>query len=217
MLTYKDLIGETGPSADSIWGFHQEHLDLMRQMPASIKQHHNYKGGYHDHILEVMRNAYNLYLPMRAELDFALSDLMTAAYIHDLDKLLYRYEVDKEEATEKQYSYARSLGVQLDSYETKRTISAKIDAKKNGVELDSSRINIFSSRQDGMHQEDSGIVMHLAYENGIRGINPTIVHAVGFHHGGFNPYATVNNQITLKPIAKMLHCADLLSTIQNGN
>ena len=70
-----------------------EHLlDKASKCPGSRNHHHNWPGGYWDHISEVSQNV--SYLCMQHKLSsFATNELILAAILHDYDKLL-NYMVD---------------------------------------------------------------------------------------------------------------------------
>lgn len=61
--------------------------------PGSMTKHQQWKGGYRDHVEEVMNIACALYeaLDARRRLAFSLSDALFILFIHDLDKIL-RYK-----------------------------------------------------------------------------------------------------------------------------
>lgn len=87
-----------------------EVIDLIREIekefgynwPASSseKTHHHWAGGYFEHVFQVMSISASIFedLSKNSTLDFSLSDLLIAAYVHDLDKL-ERYEVDETSPT----------------------------------------------------------------------------------------------------------------------
>jgi len=202
--------------------FHQKHRELALTTPAAVRKHHGFPGGYGIHIREVMSNLREMVstqaILMHMDLGFTADDAITASYVHDLDKLLYRYELDVDPPSEAQAKYARSLGVQVTHEDTKASISLKIDAAKNGTPPpDESRLPRHRYREAALEFEDGAIVAHLCREHGLP-ISLMALHAVCFHHGGWSPGARTMNHLEMKPLAVLLHCADLISaSAQKGD
>jgi hypothetical protein len=199
--------------------FHDRHRELMLQMPASVGRHHSFPGGYAVHIYEVMRNILALreFLVFPGDKQPTVGDAIIVAYIHDLDKLFWRYEIDTEKPTPAQASYARSLGIPPWEHETKATISKKIDAAKNNLPAPTgAELSVHRYRKDCLSMDDGAAVACLVSEHALPGVTREIFHAVCLTHGGWSPLAKVGS-VTLTPLATIAHAADLASAnIQGG-
>ncbi|MEI6352409.1 MAG: hypothetical protein WCO35_00515 [Candidatus Nomurabacteria bacterium] len=66
----------------------EDHKDRFLVAPGSLAKHQNWKGGYIDHLEEIMSMAYNFYGFMFKERkpDFTLSDSLLVLFLHDLEK-----------------------------------------------------------------------------------------------------------------------------------
>jgi hypothetical protein len=207
------------PLAGTYFAFHQKHQAAMLAMPASVSKHHAWSGGYAVHIYEVTRNLVSRWetavFPEGKKPGIAAT--IIAAYIHDLDKLFWRYEVDTEKPTQAQADYARKLGIPYWEHETKSTISKKIDAAKNGLPPPAvADLSVHCYRKDTLAMDDAAAVACLTMEHQLPGITPEIMHAVSLHHGGWAPLAKAGT-VTMQPLAVLLHAADMESSqIQNG-
>lgn len=198
--------------------FHDAHTELALVTPASVAQHHAWPGGYPIHIWEVMCNLRDILsnVMLVPEMGFDRTDSITSAYVHDLDKLLYRYELDPEEPTYPQRKLAQDLGLTVSMDETKTSISARIDACKKGKILDEARMPKHVYRADALSFDDAAIVMKLCVDHGLPLSYPAL-HAVCVHHGGWSPLAKTSHRLDIKPLGCFLHCADYLSaTVQRG-
>lgn len=220
LLRLELLMIKDDAAREAYVNFHCAQRDRYLTEPASIRAHHNWPGGYSTHIWEVVRNL-RLHLSvvqLPVPVSFTGDDAIIAAYIHDLDKLLYRYELDPEKPSPAQQKYARDLGIADDPLETKSTISAKIDAIKTGVALDHARIPRHRYREDALSFEDGAIVMKLCCDHGLPVSLPAL-HAVCVHHGGFSALAAdKRGRMQMSDLGVLLHSADLLSaSAQKGN
>jgi hypothetical protein len=198
--------------------FHLKYEEKMMETPGSVKHHHAWPGGYAVHIAEVMRNllslAHGMPVPESSGLNY--TRLVTSAYIHDLDKLIYRYVPDSDPPSAAQVKYAKDLGIEVEASETKSSISVKIDAVKNKVPLDRQRISRHTYAPDFMAFDDGAIVRHICAEHGLQ-VDLEVLHAVCLHHGGFAPLAVAGVRKPMRPLAVLLHAADMLSAqMQNG-
>ncbi len=215
------LLNQLGPALAPIYlAFHTKHKVLMCDMPASVNKHHSFPGGYVVHVYEVVRNLVSRLETVKAPANKlpGLAEAIIAAYVHDLDKLFWRYERDTEPPTAAQSGYARSLGIPLWEHETKATISKKIDAAKSGRPAPApSELSVHAYRKDCPAADDSGAVMFLCQEHGLLGVTRNVLHAVSLHHGGWAPLAKTSTNLDLGPLAVLLHAADMESAqIQNG-
>lgn len=199
---------------DAFTAFHFQHRDRFLDMPASTRHHHAFPGGYTVHIFEVTRNLLQLMEKFPSDA-FTRQDAVIAAYVHDLDKLFWRYERDLDPPSEAQVKYAVSLGIKTEG-ETKKTLSQLIDAKKNGqLPPELSR---HTRRKDCPFMDDSAAVATLMLEHGLPGWNVNVASAVSLHHGGWAPVAKNDSgHNPFPPLAVLLHTADLISAqMQNG-
>lgn len=196
--------------------FHAKHRDLFLDMPASTKHHHSFVGGYVVHIDEVVSNLLQL-IAVFPSPKFTKTQAVLAAYLHDLDKLFWRYERDKEKPSDAQIKYARDLGIRTEG-ESKTTITQLIDAKKSGKPLDPEAIARHAARKDYPFMDDSAAVVTLMLEHGLPGWDKTIAEAISLHHGGWAPVARVDTKHgAFPPLAVLLHSADMISAqMQNG-
>lgn len=181
-------------------------------IPASIKHHHAEKGGYARHISEVMQYCYNMFSEIipASERNFALSSLLLAAFIHDLDKV-FRYQVDSESPTEKQLSYASSLGVEILDIDSKASISTKIDNKKNNK---NDPIQYYTYADNPFPAEETAMVLQICMGYDIV-LTKEEVHAIAMHHGGWALLAKQGNS-NMTNMATTLHCSDLMSARFNA-
>jgi hypothetical protein len=196
--------------------FHTKHRDLALTVPASVRKHHAFPGGYPIHIREVMSNLRELVanpaimMGMEFTSGFGPDDAITASYMHDVDKLLYRYELDNEKPTGPQLDLARRLGIPPSATETKETISLRIDAAKRGEKLDERDLPRHRYREGALEFEDGAIVCKLAWEHGLP-LSHMALHAICVHHGGFSPLARTMHHLQMQPLGVLLHTADLMS------
>lgn len=62
----------------------------MEYFPASASRHHSWKGGYADHIFEVMRFSVELFRLVKKyaqNISFNQDDVIIVSFVHDIDKL----------------------------------------------------------------------------------------------------------------------------------
>lgn len=198
--------------------FHVEHRSLALEMPASIDKHHCWPGGFALHNHEVMANFRQLVnnLPI-GNPGFSRDDAITACFVHDLDKLLYRYERDTSAPSDAQLKYARTLGIPQDPQDNKNSLSKKIDAAISGETIDVNRMPRHKYRDRAYDFEDSGIVMWLCHEHGLP-LSLIALHAVAVHHGGFSALARTKGRLEVQPLGALLHAADYISSqVQNAS
>jgi hypothetical protein len=195
--------------------FHLEHETLMKEMPASRSNHHCWIGGYYDHIHEVCNNVVEIVinLPL-SPWKFTLDDLIVAAYFHDVDKLFCRYVLDPDKPSPAQVRYATDLGIVIQDYDNKTSVSWKIDAKKEGRELDERRIPYFVKRTDVPAFVDTVMVAKICGDFGVD-LSDMALHGITFHQGGWS--SGIERDMNMEQIAAVLHSADFLSAMaQNG-
>jgi hypothetical protein len=95
-----------------LYALHGALQSLIETVPASIKYHHNWTGGYQDHVLQVIERAVGLYHQLYTNeetmvpSDFRMDDVILVAYIHDLDKL-FRYQKVKEPKDGREWDYVK--------------------------------------------------------------------------------------------------------------
>ena len=198
--------------------FHDANKAGFLAMPASVRKHHCWPGGYAIHIDEVVTNITTIIEHMPLIQDFTWDDAITAAYIHDIDKLLYRYEAGGEPPSDAQLKYARSLGIDTAGH-NKSAVSLLIDAAIKKEPIDAERIPKHDYRKEALSFDDGALVMHLCCENQIVP-SAMALHAVCWHHGGWAPIAQASRQglSPVKPLGAILHAADFISaSAQMGN
>lgn len=216
MKTFEEMLAMLSQECMAkVMAFHARYAKEFSVMPASLRRHHSWPGGYSEHVLEVMNNALiidaNVPLPRK---NYTKDDLILASYFHDIDKLNCRYIADAEKPTSRQVDFARSLGIVLAPTESKRSISRKIELKQAGQPIDPAKISMFVYNNGIPSYFAPAMVCRICYENGIK-LSDQALHAITFHEGGFTPGMEPHTE--LQPLAAVIHAADLLSTIgQNG-
>jgi hypothetical protein len=196
--------------ADLFCAVAEKYFDELRDFPAAIKHHHVEKGGYSRHIYEVVSFAKIIFNNVAVSLgtfDFTLESLIKVAFLHDIDKL-ERYEFSSEDPTPAQVNYARSLCITIESYDTKSTLSTKIDNKKNKK---NTPLQYFKYRDGIPPADESARVMRICQDIGVS-LTDEEMSAVCCHHGGWS--AAAANGMT--QMATLLHCADLMSAKITG-
>lgn len=71
------------------------HLSRFVNTPGSVHNHQNWRGGYWDHIVEVMNMAVLLYHADPRPFQFTLSSALLALFLHDIEKP-WKYEADPD-------------------------------------------------------------------------------------------------------------------------
>ena len=213
-------VAATDP-AGLYYAFHEKQKALFLDMPASNNSHHSYPGGYAVHIAEVVGNAIRFHASIdeHAKSKVPLGELIIAAYVHDLDKLLWRYERDTEPPTQPQLGLARGKNIPLSQHETKSTISKKIDAFMSGKPIPPDHeLPWHKRRPDLPHLDDSAIVLLLCHKHGLPALTEQQLEAISMHHGGWAPLAKAHPAVHLNAMAALLHAADIVSaSVQNGD
>jgi hypothetical protein len=220
MKTIPELLDmiEDADQKKACLAFYAKYEALFNEMPASAYYHHSFVGGYGRHICEVMNNVVSLMtnIDMMEKVDFTLDDGIIGGFMHDADKLFYRYELDTEKPSDGQVKYAQGLGVVIEAHESKTSISAKIDAAKSGKPLDPLEIHYFKNKDEGYDFDDGAIVCRICYEHGIK-LSESALAAICHHHGGWAPVLKSNGKAQICKLGVILHCADLWSShLQNG-
>jgi hypothetical protein len=195
--------------------FHNDHEELMKQMPASLRHHHKWIGGYYDHVLEVCNNCLNILDKMELPLSgFSVDELILAAYFHDIDKLLVRYMVDETPPSDSQLKYARSLHIDVIDIESKSSLSSKIDAVVSKGSFQDKDVSYFVMNDKVLDFIDSTMVISLMSKNGFVA-SEQVVHAITYHHGMLT--TGMERNTSFAPIAVVLHSADFLSAVCQGS
>lgn len=194
--------------------------NLWLEMPASLRTHHKWPGGFAVHICEVMEFSLQLALMRNCDQKFT-DELLYAAFLHDLDKVHLRYEPDPSKPSEAQIKKARSLQIPLHDYPvgiTSRGVSDLIDAAINGKPLPAPSDLSYHKYRDGHPPtEDTGAVLWLMSMHGLPMGSLEFVSAISTHHGGWSALAQ-SKQLhgDLTRMGVLLHAADLMSTQLNG-
>jgi hypothetical protein len=219
----RSLLDEWWPKGEKksrTLAFHDTNLEAIRTFPASVSKHHRYPGGYYDHVLEVMNNTLTLFHLVVLDVGkFDMTDALEAAYWHDIDKAVsfelgksYRYEFDPEPPTAKQLEYARNLGCDIEPWESKTSISSKIDAAKEGRTLEQREIAYFRYREDVVPVDDGAIVASIAARAGVFFSLP-VLSAICTHHGSWSPIVMYSPKFNKPiPLGVLLHAADYMSS-----
>lgn len=102
----------------------QDTFDLL---PGAQTKHQNWKGGYRDHVEEVMNIAVLLFnnLDLKRKLPFILEDALFILFLHDMDKLIsykktdngYKRTMSYEEAQKKVRELIRDMHYELSESE----------------------------------------------------------------------------------------------------
>ena len=214
LLTWNEIFGriEEENQRFAIQNLHEATVDPRKEMPASINRHHCWPGGWEIHTHEVCDNIIRIYDALiLGQPKFTISEAITAAYVHDLDKLLYRYKRSTEQPTQPQIAKARAMGIEIDALETKASISEKIGAAVEGRIIDAAKLPRHVWNPESEPMEDGAIVVWLCQRYRVP-LSLKVVHAVCFHHGGYNPYIREMPAIEISPLATLLHMADIASS-----
>lgn len=76
------------PNRSACLRLYSDNLKLMQTVQGSTNNHQAWRGGYHDHVQEIMNIAVGVYemLSARRPLPFTLSDLLLVVFLHDVEK-----------------------------------------------------------------------------------------------------------------------------------
>lgn len=119
-----------------LWASFEERF---REMPASVKFHHNYRGGLYDHTKEVIEIALRLYDAFKDSLDLNRDDVILVAFAHDLDK------IDKYVKNKKRFGYNKHEFVWNEARaNTNDTAEVVNTLGKYGIHLNGSQLNSFT-------------------------------------------------------------------------
>ncbi|MEK7211148.1 MAG: hypothetical protein AAB731_00780 [Patescibacteria group bacterium] len=82
------------PYRSQCWKIYLDNLELFHVVQGSTNNHQNWRGGYHDHIVEVLNIAVLLYdlLGSARPHPFSLSDTLVILFLHDIEKP-WKYEL----------------------------------------------------------------------------------------------------------------------------
>lgn len=99
---------------------YKENAEKMKQLPASVKYHHAYVGGYHDHVQQIMYYGMRIhkFMDKVSKLDCSQDDVIFLCFIHDHDKL-ERYIQDGEIKggdRKGEMKFAKALDFTIDPY-----------------------------------------------------------------------------------------------------
>jgi hypothetical protein len=204
----KEYFEESNPGGYALlMKIHEGKKSKMLEMPAAVKHHHNYAGGYIVHVNEVMM-AMDKFL--KEGFDMGLFDhnrAMMAAYIHDFDKLERYEKLPWEAPSDKQLDYARRLGVEICEGDSKEAMTVKISNKK-GERTDP--IPLFKYiNNEGYGFDETAKVQQMLVQYGLA-LPDDVLHAVTMHHGGFSLHA--GGHMKISPMATLLNMADMVSS-----
>ena len=147
--------------------------------PASVKHHHDKKGDLGRHVMEVMHIALTIYNANPSWYKCTRDDVITAAFVHDFDKL-GRYVPSEA------WRQLPKYGSQMFQY-------------------DKEKLRLNGTAETISFCACCGLIL-----------SPLIINAITFHHGGWSVDASAGGG-ALKPLAVLLHFADMLSVVNNGS
>ena len=181
---------------------YEQYGEQLKTFPSSLKHHHCERGGYIRHVCEVMDLGLTLIPSFPTVFSVKEFDrFKKLAFVHDLDKLT-RYELDPHLPTKKQLDYAKRLGIEITEFDSKSSLSSKID---NAVNKLDGPIQYYRY-VDKLPVDDSARVVCMCMKLGID-LDDDDVHALSCHHGGWSDAGLS----IMSPMATVLHCADLMS------
>lgn len=94
------LLGSLSIYKEPLLAMHEAFKEGYFKNPASCIRHHNWTGGYLDHIYEVIEISLRLYTmvtkDLKASPSFSREDVILVAYVHDINKL-NRYRKTQEQ------------------------------------------------------------------------------------------------------------------------
>lgn len=119
----------------------------FREMPASVKFHHNYRGGLYDHTKEVIQIALQLYDAFKNNFvanGVSQDDVILISFSHDLDK------INKYIKNKKRFGYNYHEFVWNDSrIDTNDTAEVVNILGQYGINLDGNQLNALSFSHGG--------------------------------------------------------------------
>jgi len=164
---------------------HQNLKDKIEYWPAAISHHHKWKGGYADHVKEVMLLGISMFNTINSageryskKLNFTLDDVIIVCYVHDIDKL-WRYK-----------------DMPASDYRRQEKYGAKIWDKADGL----------------LYPDESAKVVQICAKNGII-LTDEQIEAVSHHHLGFslNLSSVYSYEGSCTGLAALVGSADMMS------
>jgi hypothetical protein len=174
-----EMIAE--PSGEICRKILEDNQELLKTSPGSAHNHQNWKGGYWDHVVEVMNFWVLLYGTLEAtgriqqlpeEECFSLSDGLLILFLHDLEKP-WRYRLENDSP--------------IQDANGEFVIDEELKSK-------AARSNFVQNRL-----KEYGLELTPNQKNGLKYVE-------GVRDGDYR-----SNDRVMKPLATLCHCCDLLS------
>lgn len=118
--------------------------ERFREMPASVKFHHNYRGGLYVHTREVIEIALRLYETFKGNLNLNRDDVILIAFAHDLDKI-DKYVKNKKRFGRNIHEFVWNEA-RTDTNDTAEVVNI---LGKYGIHLNGNQLNAFSFTHGG--------------------------------------------------------------------
>jgi len=113
--------------------------ERFREMPASVRFHHNYRGGLYDHTKEVLEIALRLYGAFKDNIAVNRDDVILVAFSHDLDKI-DKYVKNKKRFGRNSHEFIWNEA-RANTNDTAEVVNA---LGKYGIHLDGNQLNSFT-------------------------------------------------------------------------
>lgn len=130
----------------------EDNLTLFSTVQGSTHNHQNWRGGYLDHITEVMNIAWVLFFELNSHrpLPFTISDILLVVFLHDVEKP-WKYEVGPDG----QLRHKASMMTKADHQRFRMTKLAEYGitltvAHENALQYAEGELNDYSSRERRM-------------------------------------------------------------------
>ena len=130
--------------------------ERFREMPASVKFHHSYRGGLYDHTKEVLEIALRLYDAFKDNLNLNRDDVILIAFVHDLDKI-DKYVKNKKRFGRNSHEFVWNE-TRTDTNDAAEVVNT---LGKYSIHLDSNQLNALTFTHGGW-SVDRGKMGHLA-------------------------------------------------------
>lgn len=151
------------PNRIGCQGIYEDNKILFQTVQGSTNNHQAWKGGYHDHVQEVMnigKGLFEFYNSFGRELPFSLSDVLLVLYLHDIEKP-WKYDIDadgvlhiKSELVDKEAQH-RFRAIKLQEYGIELS-----DIQQNAMRYVEGELYDYSSRRRVMNE--LAAMCHLA-------------------------------------------------------
>lgn len=136
------------PNQEGCQKIYEDNKVLFQTVQGSTNNHQAWKGGYHDHIQEVMnlgKGLFEFFQSIGRELPFSLSDVLLVLYLHDIEKP-WKYNIDADGVL-----HVKS---ELEDKEAQHTFRAS-KLKEYGIELSDYQQNAMRYVEGELHDYSS--------------------------------------------------------------